>query len=216
MKKFFASRFWMDFGVGIIMGVLALGLFLGVSIMQGQWQKELAEMDVTINDTVMSTRPGLDTTNRDVTPNYTVTGLDLTRKDKDDRIAADVFTYATTWSSVQTYMSQRDHLVKKYTSLDEGSQFLTEFFPPIDRIVIRDASGTVIRDPFSEGINLQFSYMDTYVLNISDEDVYSYFAKISVNGSGPAGGTSSGQFVATYDIDANGVISNVFCYTLAN
>ena len=217
MKKFFASKFWTNFGVAIILVIVAVGVFIATEVMSKSWQKELSDMDIALNDAAISSADAIrrDETDRTSQPDFTITGLDNTRKNKDDTVASKIFGYATTWSSSQTYMSQREHLLKQYDYLDENSQFLQEFFPPVDRVVIRDTSGALISNPLDNGLNMKFSYLLSYVMDIKD-DTYSYFTQVYISSSGPAGGTSTGQFIATYDVNADGEFSNIFCYALTN
>ena len=86
----------------------------------------------------------------------------------------------------------------------------------MDRVLIRDASGAVVSNPLDDGRNMRFTAIQTFVMKVNN-DVYSYFAQISIVSSGYGGkGTSSGQLFATYDVDADGVMSNIQCYVLTN
>lgn len=219
MKKFFASAFCSNFGIPLALVLVAIGLFVGTSIANRQWTRELGELDAEINELSISSESNndiqKDITNRvdkDVVP----AGYESGRKIVDDGIASDIFKYATTWSSSQTYESQRDHLLNKYEFLDENSQFLREFFPAVDRVVVRDASGEIVSNPLDDGRNIQFTDLQTFVMDVKGT-VYSYFAQINIVSSGYGGkGTSSGQLIATYDVDDQGVVSNIQCYVLTN
>ena len=93
MKKFFASAFWQNFGIALLMLLVAIGLFIGTSIMSRSWDKELAQLDSDINDASVSQSGviGQDMTNRAPEVDVTPTGYDGNRKLVDDALAADVF-----------------------------------------------------------------------------------------------------------------------------
>ena len=217
---FLDTPFWRNFGAGITLGVTGIAVLVVSLVLRSGWDAKLekAEADymVQINQSAVEQQQqsGAVIAEEDRI-RYGVTGVDSKRQRTDDLLMSDVFGYATTWSSSREYESKRASLLQKYDWLDEGSQFLSGFFPPVSAYgVIRDTAGNVVVNYLDDGRNIRFVSLRSNVVSV-DGDVYSYVAEITTQSSGLAGGSATGRILATYAVDGDGRASDIRLYVIS-
>lgn len=149
-----------------------------------------------------------------------LTGYDDARVKLDDKSAESFFRTIMTWDTYEEYNENRKLVMEK--GVEEDSNFLTMFFPEIKIVTDEDGNEYNDIDNGDGKLNMAFGSLSSRVINI-DGDVYSYFAEMTVT-SGASYKTTSGdkqsiagtgKCVVTYDIDADGNISNIEGYTLS-
>ena len=130
------------------------------------------------------------------------TGLDTNRVARDDSIAITFLKKCLTWSSYEEYTNVRNDLMHDY-NLKDDSNFLSVFMPEVVNSTTPDGTNYNRIDVF--GYNLSYDKMSSYVTNISDDDVYSYFAFVTVSGHTDDGyeGSTTAAFIYTIDADGN-------------
>lgn len=220
-KRFTESVFWKNYGMTIICFVLAICVLVVGMILRNGWTKKIETVQREKAD--VATQAQLEENRQVQAVKETaqsmvreVSGIDFSRKAKDDKLAEAFIKYATEWESYDTYVSSREEFKAKYPYIDESSYYLSKFFPPADSMIIRDASNAVVYNMFDNGRNIHFDTLESYVMNISDDGVYSYFAEIMCHSDLSRGKRGTSHMVALYSIDADGKFSGVTAYVLTH
>lgn len=130
-----------------------------------------------------------------------VTGVEQERKANDDSKMTSIMYDVVTWSSYAEYCQKRQNFIDTY---GEDEPFLNMFFPAV--AVATSADGTQYNTIDTLGLRLEFSSLNSYIVNINGNK-YSYFAIVSVTADG--GTNTKKSFVITYDMDANGTVTNL-------
>lgn len=133
-------------------------------------------------------------------------GLDTSRVATDDRLASQIIKTATTWSDSESYTNARNTLRDEY-KIAEDSQMLTTFMPEVQDMALGQG-GKKINTIDAYGLNMTYVNMHSYVVGI-DNGVYSYFTVVDVLSKDAQGHTGEGNIIFTYDVDANGTVSNM-------
>lgn len=133
-------------------------------------------------------------------------GLDTSRVATDDRLASQIIKTATTWSDSESYTNARNTLRDDY-KIAEDSYLLTTFMPKSENMPLGQG-GKMINNIDAYGLNMTYVNMHSYVVGI-DNGVYSYFTVVDVLSKDAQGHTGEGHIIFTYDVDANGVVSNM-------
>lgn len=133
-------------------------------------------------------------------------GLDTSRVATDDRLASQIIKTATTWSDSESYDKARNTLRDDY-KISEDSYLLTTFMPKSENMPLGQG-GKMINTIDAYGLNMTYVNMHSYVVGI-DNGVYSYFTVVDVLSKDAQGHTGEGTIIFTYDVDANGAVSNM-------
>lgn len=133
-------------------------------------------------------------------------GLDTSRVATDDRLASQIIKTATTWSDSESYTNARNTLRDEY-KIAEDSYLLTTFMPKSESMPLGQ-DGKMINNIDAYGLNMTYINMHSYVVGI-DNGVYSYFTVVDVLSKDSQGHTGEGNIIFTYDVDANGAVSNM-------
>ena len=133
-------------------------------------------------------------------------GLDTSRVATDDRLASQIIKTATTWSDSESYDKARNTLRDEY-KIAEDSYLLTTFMPKSESMPLGQG-GKMINTIDAYGLNMTYVNMHSYVVGI-DNGVYSYFTVVDVLSKDAQGHTGEGNIIFTYDVDANGAVSNM-------
>lgn len=133
-------------------------------------------------------------------------GLDTSRVATDDRLASQIIKTATTWSDSESYINARNTLRDEY-KIAEDSYLLTTFMPKSESMPLGQG-GKMINTIDAYGLNMTYVNMHSYVVNI-DNGVYSYFTVVDVLSKDAQGHSGEGNIIFTYDVDANGTVSNM-------
>lgn len=133
-------------------------------------------------------------------------GVDTSRVATDDRIVSEIIKTATTWSDAETYNVARAKLRDDYKFADD-SEMLTTFMPEVQDMALGQG-GKKINTIDAYGLNMTYVKMHSYVVGI-DNGVYSYFTVVDVLSKDAQGHTGEGNIIFTYDVDANGTVSNM-------
>ena len=133
-------------------------------------------------------------------------GLDTSRVATDDRLASQIIKTATTWSDSESYTNARNTLRDEY-KIAEDSYLLTTFMPKSESMPLGQG-GKMINTIDAYGLNMTYVTMHSYVVGI-DNGVYSYFTVVDVLSKDAQGHTGEGNIIFTYDVDANGTVSNM-------
>lgn len=141
-----------------------------------------------------------DTANQQVVQQ--ATGLVQERKDSDDSKVSTFMNTTVTWSSFDEYTSKRQSVIDTY---NPDQAFLDMFFPEVGVAVAAD--GTVYNRIDVSNLSMMYSGMRSYVVNM-EGGTYSYLAVVNVM-YGNGNEDSEVSFVLTYNVDANGNISNL-------
>lgn len=133
-------------------------------------------------------------------------GFDVSRVATDDRLASQIIKTATTWSDSESYTNARNTLRDDYKIADD-SQMLTTFMPEVQDMALGQG-GKMINNIDAYGLNMTYVNMHSYVVGI-DNGVYSYFTVVDVLSKDAQGHSGEGNIIFTYDVDANGTVSNM-------
>lgn len=133
-------------------------------------------------------------------------GLDTSRVATDDRLVSQIIKTATTWSDSESYDKARNTLRDEY-KIAEDSYLLTTFMPKSESMPLGQG-GKMINTIDAYGLNMTYVNMHSYVVGI-DNGVYSYFTVVDVLSKDAQGHTGEGNIIFTYDVDANGTVSNM-------
>lgn len=133
-------------------------------------------------------------------------GLDISRVATDDRIATEIIKTATTWSDADSYNAARTKLRDDYKFTDD-SQMLSTFMPEVKDVPLGQ-DGKMINTINAYGLNMTYVKMHSYVVGV-DNGVYSYFTVVDVLSKDAQGHNGEGNIIFTYDVDANGTVSNM-------
>lgn len=183
---------------------------MGLMNQRSQMESQLAEA----NTKTTQMKASVDSTNNQVVSD--VTGVDTSRVANDNKIADDFFRTIFAWKGGKQYEEARQYCIEK--GIPEDSPFLTEFFAPIK---VDDKSDPLDRN--GNPLSMYYGKTDYRKVTGVKDDVYSYFAVVTVTTDGSYKTQDgqekkiegSGRVVMTYDIDADGVISNLDGYTIA-
>lgn len=138
-----------------------------------------------------------------------VTGIDLTRKAKDDEAIKAFAEKVCTWDSHEAYSAMRSEVLSAY-SLSPSSRFASVFLP--DYGSIKDGDGVEHNVIDFQKLSCAYRGMKSIVSGISGGQ-YSYFVIVTCAG-GRDGSTSTFDVVFCCDVDGIGNISNLEAYTL--
>lgn len=133
-------------------------------------------------------------------------GLDISRVATDDRLVSQIIKTATTWSDSESYTNARNTLRDDY-KISEDSYLLTTFMPKSENMPLGQG-GKMLNNIDAYGLNMTYVNMHSYVVGI-DNGVYSYFTVVDVLSKDAQGHTGEGTIIFTYDVDANGTVSNM-------
>lgn len=133
-------------------------------------------------------------------------GLDISRVATDDRLASQIIKTATTWSDSESYDKARNTLRDDY-KISEDSYLLTTFMPKSENMPLGQG-GKMINTINAYGLNMTYVKMHSYVVGV-DNGVYSYFTVVDVLSKDAQGHSGEGTIIFTYDVDANGAVSNM-------
>lgn len=133
-------------------------------------------------------------------------GVDTSRVATDDRIATEIIKTATTWSDADSYNTARTKLRDDYKFTDD-SQMLSVFMPEVKDAPLGQ-DGKMINTINAYGLNMTYVKMHSYVVGV-DNGAYSYFTVVDVLSKDAQGHSGEGTIVFTYDVDANGTVSNM-------
>lgn len=133
-------------------------------------------------------------------------GLDTSRVATDDRLVSQIIKTATTWSDSESYTNARNTLRDEY-KIAEDSYLLTTFMPKVQDMALGQG-GKKINTIDAYGLNMTYVNMHSYVVGI-DNGVYSYFTVVDVLSKDAQGHSGEGNIIFTYDVDANGTVSNM-------
>lgn len=133
-------------------------------------------------------------------------GLDTSRVATDDRIATEIIKTATTWSDADSYNAARNKLRDDYKFADD-SQMLSAFMPEVKDAPLGQ-DGKMINTINAYGLNMTYVKMHSYVVGVNN-GVYSYFTVVNVLSKDVQGHSGEGTIIFTYDVDANGTVSNM-------
>jgi hypothetical protein len=133
-------------------------------------------------------------------------GLDTSRVATDDRLASQIIKTATTWSDSESYTNARNTLRDEY-KIAEDSYLLTTFMPESESMPLGQG-GKMINTIDAYGLNMTYVKMHSYVVGV-DNGVYSYFTVVDVLSKDVQGHSGEGNIIFTYDVDANGTVSNM-------
>lgn len=133
-------------------------------------------------------------------------GVDTSRVATDDRIATEIIKTATTWSDADSYNAARTKLRDDYKFTDD-SQMLSTFMPEVKDAPLGQ-DGKMINTINAYGLNMTYVKMHSYVVGV-DNGVYSYFTVVDVLSKDVQGHSGEGNIIFTYDVDANGTVSNM-------
>lgn len=133
-------------------------------------------------------------------------GLDTSRVATDDRLASQIIKTATTWSDSESYDKARNTLRYDY-KIAEDSQMLTTFMPEVQDMALGQG-GKKINAINAYGLNMTYVKMHSYVVGVNN-GVYSYFTVVDVLSKDAQGHSGEGNIIFTYDVDANGTVSNM-------
>lgn len=133
-------------------------------------------------------------------------GVDTSRIATDDRIATEIIKVATTWSDSDSYKTARNTLRDDYKFTDD-SQMLSTFMPEVQDAPLGQ-DGKMINTIDAYGLNMTYVKMHSYVVGVVN-GVYSYFTVVDVLSKDAQGHTGEGNIIFTYDVDANGTVSNM-------
>lgn len=133
-------------------------------------------------------------------------GVDTSRVATDDRIVSEIIKTTTTWSDAETYNAARAKLRDDYKFTDD-SEMLTTFMPEVQDMALGQG-GKKINTIDAYGLNMTYVKMHSYIVGV-DNGVYSYFTVVDVLSKDAQGHSGEGNIIFTYDVDANGVVSNM-------
>lgn len=139
-----------------------------------------------------------------------VTGLDANRVLKDNVKAEELFRSVMTWDSLAQYNQIRLDISEMY-DIKETNSFLSIFMPEV--VETESPDGTKYNRIDTLGLNVNFEDMETYCTGIRNT-TYSYAAFVSFSSTSSAGNEGFANVMATYDVDADGNISNLNAYTV--
>lgn len=137
------------------------------------------------------------------------TGLSVSRVESDNIIAEDFVKRVLTWPDGATYDAIRDSVIIEY-QLSENSRFIKEFLP----VNVKTEDG-LLNYIDTHHYNCRYESMTTYVSSIGT-DVYSYVSFVTWSTADMGGNESTNTCVFTYDVNADGVLSNLDAYVTNN
>ena len=133
-----------------------------------------------------------------------VSGQDTARITQDDAVAEALIRDITTWENGAEYREMRERVMSEY-AINESSSFVEAFLPRL--VDIPGENGTT--NPIdAQKLNMGYESMKSYVVDMK-EDVYSYFAVVELSSQNAGGQSTRRPLIMMYDVDGQGVISNL-------
>lgn len=139
------------------------------------------------------------------------TGYNGSRVVKDKSIAKDFIKECMSWETYDEYNKARNEIKTKYRLKNDN--FLNVFMPEVVNTTSPD--GTEYNRIDTLGYNMSFENMDVYVSDISENGTYSYFSFVDITSRDNSGNEGEGKSLFVYDIDKNGIMSNIDAYTIS-
>lgn len=143
---------------------------------------------------------------------YQVTGLDTSRKDRDDDIIEDLLSDVMSWETGEEYQQKRESLMQDY-DLTENSRFLKTFMPEL--VVVTDQAGNSYNRIDTYGLHISFVNVDTYLTNVGDDGTYSYMGFVTWRTSDDLGNEIEHTDVVTCDVSENGDVLTLNGYSVS-
>lgn len=142
------------------------------------------------------------------------TGLSNDRTVRDDEVAAKFVKMVLTWDSSEKYDAIRKSVMDEY-GLDKEDPFMTVFLAPDMKVAAVDEDGTIRTVSYIDTYHLNAHYerMRSYVMSIYG-DVYTYFNLVTWSASDQRGNEAESTAIMIYDINADGVMSNLKGYLI--
>lgn len=139
-----------------------------------------------------------------------VSGIDFKRVEEDDKKAETFLSTIMTWDNYKDYENIRKKMINDYQIPEDGS-FMQVFLPKIPNKKNKDGKNYNKID--NNGLNITYDSMKSYVTKIT-ENTYSYFSVVKWSTADSDGNEAESSAVFSYDMDANGGISNLEGYTI--
>lgn len=139
-----------------------------------------------------------------------VSGIDFSRVEKDNKTAETFLKTIMTWSSYEEYEAIRQKMINDYNLPKDGT-FMTVFLPEIANKTSKDGKNYNKID--NNGLNMAYESMDSYVTKITS-DTYSYFTVVTWSSSDNDGNEATSKAVFTYSIDSENGIAELEGYTI--
>lgn len=198
-------RTWLPVIIGCVVVIVAA--IYSTSVASNR-QANLDSLDSQIAS-VKSRISVLETTANDEAASavYIASGIDSARQAIDDAVVEEFLQIVFEWDSLATYNEARELVMSTY-GLSEDDTFMTVFMP---YVASAEINGVEINDIDTNGLNMSYSEIESYVTNISG-DYYTYFTLVTVESSDSNGATADGTSVFIYTVDANGNLSNLSAY----
>lgn len=210
------------YGAGVCLTACAVLVFAAGLVLDGVWSRSLAglehdlqmQLELAKLQAEASGGDEDDGASGDVLNGYD-REMESGRRTGDDRVVNDMLSHATTWNSRGSYEQSRKELLAHYDWLtaETNPEFLLKFFPPGEELYAK-LDGVILSDPLSDGRNISFESMRTYLLDEDGSGVRRYFAEVTTQSIGQVGGVATGHLVATYETRADGSVWNMKCYTV--
>jgi hypothetical protein len=218
-KRFFESNFWKTYGTSLICFVLAICVLCVGLILRGTWKEQIVRIkqekqELAGQQQIQENRAAQSVNQVAKSLVEQACGIKFDRQQNDDKLAATFFKYSTEWDSYGSYVNSRNEFLEKYPYISESSYFLKSFFPNADTLVMRDTSNEIVYNAFDNGRNIHFDSLESYVLDITEDDTYEYLAIILTHSDTGKGQRSTSRMVVLYDVSADGIFSNVEAYVL--
>lgn len=195
IKDFFKSG-----SIGLILIFIAFGILIAGNILNKQWQSELTVKAGDVNHlTAQVKQSQMKLSETQTRARNLYTGVDLSRKEKDDEIAKDIFKVATTWSGLTEAKSTWSDVERRY-----GSQSKNYYRGVFGAKTYRELD-------WSKVIACAYKGLDSYVVSVKN-NVYTYRAIVSFSHITKDGTKTQKSFVSTYTIDSDGKFTGFSYY----
>ena len=146
----------------------------------------------------------------DNTAIWSVSGIDASRKERDDELAEAMMSLCLTWDSYDTYTANRQSFLDTYFY---SEHFIELFFP---EVAVKEPTkdGTTYNRIDMYDLNMRYNGMESHVVDIADDGTYSYVAFVSAASHDQYGNEASDQILFLYDVSESGQIGRIDAYTL--
>lgn len=187
-------------------------VFVGISyvVMTGSHAAETARQEQEIADLDARMQSALSTEKAEQQAVVDASlGTNAQRIAADTVLIQEFIRMVSTWETGDEYTTARDSVIRRY-KLDEGSQFLTDYFQ--GPVFNTDSSGEKFYVIDAEGLNSHLSSVDVKVLGVAGTE-YRYMVMAEISSSSNDGKASASRVsVINLTLDGEGVMTDLSGY----
>lgn len=196
-----SNKSWKNWLPVLLLLIICVGVFVFYFVQGSSFGSQLSDIEKKIVSTRADEQAQIlaqDEAVSSIAKN--VNGYDVSRVARDDKFIVDLFEKYLTFDNEAEYIANRDDIIAKYGDV-LSENFVNDYFIPISDTI--DENGKRV-EFFGDALNMSYLNCKPYLISM-DDDIYTYFAFVTVSTVGKGHGFSGdGLSLFKYSIDSDG------------